>query len=318
MTGVYQGDFAAIQDAVNQAVETLDAALHEVSKTAEQVRDASGEIASSAQVVANGASQQAAALEESASSLMEMSTRTKENAENSREAKTIADRAFASAREGKDVVSRMVVAMDRIRESSESTAQIIRDINEIAFQTNLLALNAAVEAARAGDSGRGFSVVAEEVRSLALRSKAAAERTETLIKDSVALAIEGGSMSHEVDRTLTALGEAVDNVRGVVDAVAQASEQQAMGIQQVTLAVSEMDHVIQQSAASAEESSSAAQSMADEARGLSTTVARFQLSGQQRMPATKASGQYALRRPGGVAPASGRYADEYLSERLPN
>ncbi|MBK8010070.1 MAG: Cache 3/Cache 2 fusion domain-containing protein [Deltaproteobacteria bacterium] len=278
--GAYQGEHAQIKEAVNAAAKVLDEALQEVARAATRVSSASQEIASSSRVVAEGASQQAAALEETAASLEEMSGKTRENSASTGHAKTLAEHANHSARTGKVVVERMVGAMERIRTSAESTAQIIRDINEIAFQTNLLALNAAVEAARAGDAGRGFSVVAEEVRNLALRSKAAAERTESLIKESVVLATEGGQMSVEVSQTLGDITEAVDKVQNVVSSIAEASLHQAQGLEQITLAVAEMDRSVQQAAASSEESSSAAEDMASQARALTVTVGRFKLGGR--------------------------------------
>ncbi|MBK8014120.1 MAG: Cache 3/Cache 2 fusion domain-containing protein [Deltaproteobacteria bacterium] len=279
--GDYEGEHAQIKNAVNSAAGVLDHALQQVSAAAAQVSVASEKIAGSSQLVAAGASQQAAALEQTAASLEEMASKTRENTASTVNAKRLAERATSSAESGQVVVERMVGSMERIRGAAESTAQIIRDINEIAFQTNLLALNAAVEAARAGDAGRGFSVVAEEVRNLALRSKGAAERTEALIKESVVLAIEGGEMSTEVNKTLLEIAQAVHDVQGVVHMIAEASEHQAMGIEQVTRAVTEMDRTVQQSAESAEQSSSAAQDMASQARDLADTVKRFKLGGDR-------------------------------------
>ncbi|MCB9655051.1 MAG: methyl-accepting chemotaxis protein [Deltaproteobacteria bacterium] len=280
VVGTYQGEHAQMKDAVNAAAKVLDEALQEVADAATKVSSASQEIASGSRVVAEGASEQAAALEQTAASLEEMAGKTRENSASTKNAKTLAEHANHSARAGKVVVEKMVGAMERIRTSAESTAQIIRDINEIAFQTNLLALNAAVEAARAGEAGRGFSVVAEEVRNLALRSKEAAERTEALIKESVILATEGGQMSNEVDQTLGDITAAVDNVQQVVSTIAEASLYQAQGIEQVTLAVADMDRSVQQAAASSEESSSAAEDMSAQARALAVTVGRFKLGGR--------------------------------------
>jgi methyl-accepting chemotaxis protein len=187
-------------------------------------------------------------------------------------------------------MEQMVGAMGRIRASAEGTSQIIKDINEIAFQTNLLALNAAVEAARAGEAGRGFAVVAEEVRSLALRSKQAANRTEELIRQSVKEAEEGETTSVEVSRMLTEIAGSVTKVTDIMGEIAANSKEQAQGIEQVNQAVGLMDRVVQQNAASSEESSASASELSGQTTDLQEIVATFQLErrhadGPARAPA---------------------------------
>jgi methyl-accepting chemotaxis protein len=198
-------------------------------------------------------------------------------------------------------MAQMIDAMVKIRAASEGTAQIIRDINEIAFQTNLLALNAAVEAARAGDAGRGFAVVAEEVRYLAQRAKEAAKKTEDLINESVSLADSGGQISQEVSGNLTEILTSVSKVAEIVAEVATASQEQSRGIEQVNAAVAEMDKVVQAAAANAEESSSAAEELASQAQELAAMVGRFHLAGKDRQPAAAAAGR---------APTKGRQPEK--------
>jgi methyl-accepting chemotaxis protein len=171
----------------------------------------------------------------------------------------------------------MSAAMEKIRASARSTAEIIGDINGIAFQTNLLALNAAVEAARAGEAGRGFAVVAEEVRNLALRAKAAAARTEALIRDSVRHTTEGEETSRLVSARLGEIVGAVGEVTSIVGAIDAAAKEQAGSIEQITKAVTQVGLVTQRNAASSEESSSVAQELAAHAEGLRALVASFQL-----------------------------------------
>ena len=279
MHGDYQGEFARIKRVVNTAADNLHDSLAQVASAADQVSSAAEQISSSSQAVAQGASHQASALEETSASLEQMSVMTSHNAASAKKAKALAATTRTASESGTLAMAQMTIAMGKIRTSSEGTAAIIRDINDIAFQTNLLALNAAVEAARAGDAGRGFAVVAEEVRNLALRSKEAAKKTEALIKDSVQLAQHGENICQQVGANLDEIVGSIGTVSSVVDAIATASEEQARGITQVNQAVSQMDKVIQANAASSEESASSAEELSAQAAELSSLVQQFKLQG---------------------------------------
>jgi methyl-accepting chemotaxis protein len=291
--GRYQGDHARLATALNGATEALEAALVQVAATAGQVTSAAGQIAASSQAVAAGASEQAASLTQSTGSLESMGGMIRRTADHAGEADGLAHTASRAASDGAGATARLGGAMEKIRASAERTAQIIKDINEIAFQTNLLALNAAVEAARAGDAGRGFAVVAEEVRSLALRSKEAAQKTEGLIKESVHQAGEGEAVSREVSARLAEITGVVAKVTDAVAGITAAAKEQATGIDEVTTAVAEMDKVTQQNAASAEQSSSAASELSAQAQALEGIVGSFKLGadgGARRLPSRAGRG----------------------------
>lgn len=277
VTADYQGDHARIKDALNGTARALQDALVQVADAVEQVAEASQQIASSSQAVSQGASEQASSLEETSSSLEEMAGMTKQNADNTIQARSLAQTTKEAAEKGGQAMTRMTDAMEKIRAASEGTAQIIKDINEIAFQTNLLALNAAVEAARAGDAGRGFAVVAEEVRNLALRSKEAAKKTEDLIKVAVGHSENGRVITNEVAGSLSEIVSAAAKVNDIVSEIAVASQEQSRGIDQVNTAVAEMDKVVQVAASNAEESSSAAEELASQSEELSSLIQRFEL-----------------------------------------
>jgi methyl-accepting chemotaxis protein len=277
LSGCYQGDHARIQRAVDATGEALHASMVQVASAAEQVSGAATQIASSSQAVAAGASEQAASLQETVTSLDAVSATSRQAATGAREASTLAAAARASAGGGSAAVGQLQQAMAKIRASAEGTSQIIRDINDIAFQTNLLALNAAVEAARAGEAGRGFAVVAEEVRSLALRAKEAASKTEVLIRESVAQAGDGEAASRQVAGSLAEIVAGVGRVSDLVGTIAGAATRQVGEVEQVTRAVREMDKVTQQNAASAEQSSSAASQLSAQAEELAAMVAGFRL-----------------------------------------
>ncbi len=278
--GNYQGDHAKIKESINATGEALHDALLRVAVAVDQVSSASGQIASSSQNVADGASQQASALEETTSSLESMSAMTKRSADNAQQANGLAQTARAAATDGAGAMEQMGEAMTKIRASAEGTSQIIKDINEIAFQTNLLALNAAVEAARAGEAGRGFAVVAEEVRSLALRSKDAAMKTEELIKESVRQAEEGEVTSKGVSAKLNEIVAGVTKVTDIVAEISASAKEQAAGIDQINRAVSDMNKVTQQNAANSEESSSAAAELSSQSEELAAMIGGFQLARQ--------------------------------------
>ena len=277
MTGEYKGDFAKIKTSLNQAVENLHDGMSSISIAVEQVASASAQIASSSQSVAQGASEQARSIEETSSSLTQMAAMTTASAKSALVANELASNAKTTSDQGAQSMGKMSEAMGKIRASAEGTAAIIRDINEIAFQTNLLALNAAVEAARAGEAGRGFAVVAEEVRNLALRSKEAAKKTESLINDSVQLAQSGENVSKTVSTNLSDIIGLATKVSNIIGEITVASTEQQKGIESVVGAVGKMDRVTQQNAASSEESSSAAQELSGQAQEMTVLVGQFKL-----------------------------------------
>jgi methyl-accepting chemotaxis protein len=278
MAGTYQGDHAKIKAALNTALDNLDTALAEVALSSEQVNAAAEQIASGSQSLAQGANEQASSLEEVSSSLQEMASMAKQNAVNAKEARAIAERASTSAAKGAASMQRLSTAMEEIKTSSDSTAKVIKTIDEIAFQTNLLALNAAVEAARAGDAGKGFAVVAEEVRNLAMRSAEAAKNTASLIEQSVQSAAGGVAINTEVLANLQEITTHVSRVREVMGEVAAASEQQTLGTAQINTAVEQMNAVTQQTAANAEQSASAASELSGQAETMQGVVSGFRLT----------------------------------------
>ena len=258
-----------------------------VRASTDTIATASGQIAAGNQDLSSRTEQQASSLEETAASMQELTSTVKQNADNARQANQLAVSASSVAVRGGAVVSQVVGTMGAINTSSKKIVDIIGVIDGIAFQTNILALNAAVEAARAGEQGRGFAVVAAEVRNLAQRSAAAAKEIKTLIGDSVDKVEEGSRQVQEAGKTMD---EIVDSVRRVTDIMAEiqaASQEQTQGIEQINQAITQMDQVTQQNAALVEEAAAAAQSLQEQAGGLSQVVSVFRLN--QNHPMTQGS-----------------------------
>ncbi|MBI3994101.1 MAG: Tar ligand binding domain-containing protein [Candidatus Lambdaproteobacteria bacterium] len=254
---------------------SLQTIAGDLDAAAEQTLSASGQVSSSSQSLAEGASEQAASLEETSATLEQISSMTKQNAEHTAQVERLAQEARDSARKGGDAMTRMEERITAIKDSSDKTAKIIKTIDEIAFQTNLLALNAAVEAARAGDAGRGFAVVAEEVRNLAQRSAAAAKDTSALIEESQGRAQQGVEVSAEVKVLLDEILRSVESVNDLVQEVTAASREQSKGVDQITIAVSQMDQVTQSNASAAEQNAAASEELSSQAALLSTTVGQL-------------------------------------------
>ncbi len=276
--GEYKGQLDEFKNDINLAIENLDGALNQVAVSVEQVNSASTQIASGSQQLAEGANEQASSLEEISASLEEMSSMTKNTADNSKQANQLSLGARNAATNGDQAMQKMSQAINKIKESSDSTAKIIKTIDEIAFQTNLLALNAAVEAARAGEAGKGFAVVAEEVRNLAQRSAEAAKNTAELIEGAQVNADQGVSISEEVARFLTEIVDGASKVNDLIKEIDAATDEQSKGIEQVNRAVSEMNKLTQQNASNSEESASAAEELNSQSAELTHMVETFKVT----------------------------------------
>lgn len=221
--------------------------------------------------------QQAASLQETAASMEEISSTVRQNADHAQQAHKLAQEASTIAHQGGIAVGNVEQTMQGILTSSQRIGEIVNLIDGIAFQTNILALNAAVEAARAGEQGRGFAVVANEVRVLAQRSADAADEIKTLIEHSNTEVSSGSQQVSDAGKTMRQLLQAVDAVTVIMKEIASASEEQWSGIEQVNLAISQIDTVTQQNASLVEQSAESVQTLQHEVRRLADAVQVFQV-----------------------------------------
>jgi hypothetical protein len=246
-----------------------------VSEGADQVAAASAQVSAAAQHLAEGSSNQASSLEETSSSLEEMSSMTRQNAGHADQARVMMVEAQMIVEKVGTHMDRMLQSIEAISKSSEEAGKIVRTIDEIAFQTNLLALNAAVEAARAGEAGAGFAVVADEVRNLSMRAADAAKSTSALIEGTIKAVHDGNEITRQTREAFKENMAVVAKIGQLTDEIAVASQKQARGIGHVTMAVSEIDKVTQQTAANAEESASASEEMNAQAEQMRAYVAEL-------------------------------------------
>jgi len=290
----------------------LDKIAVDLGHGADEFLQGSIQIAESSNRLAEGASEQAAAIEETSASLEEMSSMIHSSARNADHAKNLASESQANAKEGMAGMQEMTEAMAAIEYSSNEVVKIVKSIDEIAFQTNILALNAAVEAARAGEAGAGFAVVAEEVRSLAQRSAAAAHESATKIEASIQSSRQGARCLQGVGDSFTKIGTKVKETDNLVSEIAMAAKEQAQGIEHITAAIQEMSKVAQSSAANTEQIASAAEEMRRQAamQRQSTSELREVIDGSTSDPSSSAGSSGEVSRTGGPRHHRGATQDQ--------
>lgn len=275
--------------------ESLISTVTAVRNSSESIHTGAAEISSGNNDLSSRTEQQAASLEETAASMEQLTATVKQNTDNAKQATQLAKNASDTAARGGRVVDTVVHTMSEIADSSQQIAQITNVIDSIAFQTNILALNAAVEAARAGEQGRGFAVVAGEVRTLASRSAQAAKEIKALIDNSTHCVGMGSQQVSDAGKTMAEIVAAVTRVTDIMGEIASASEEQSRGIEQVSLAVSQMDSVTQQNAALVEESAAAAASLEQQAEQLRQAVAVFRITHEKAVSGARKPPQDAPR-----------------------
>ena len=274
----YIGEFEQLLRAMKKINRGLSELLLQISQSADNVAASSEQVSSGSQNLAQGTTEQAASVEELTGMMSEISDQAYRNSRDAQEASEKAQMVKENATESSRSMQEMVKAMAEISGKSDEIRKIVKTIEDFSFQTNILALNAAVEAARAGDRGKGFSVVANEVRSLANQSSAASKSTAALIQSSLQAVENGRKIANETDNALAEVVSGIDNVSELLFHITDASSKQFDANRQVTENINLISEVVQTNSATAEECAAASEELASQAQLLKELVSHFKLA----------------------------------------
>jgi methyl-accepting chemotaxis protein len=281
MQGNFSGAFAKLKNDANAVAETLSNVVGQLKLTSRSIKTATGEILSGANDLSERTTKQAATIEETSAAMEQLATTVLQNADRARDANSDAQLVSRTAEEGGEVMTRATLAMEKISASSAKISNIIGLIDDIAFQTNLLALNASVEAARAGDAGKGFAVVAVEVRRLAQSAAQASSDVKALIETSSGEVGAGTRLVREAAAKLASMLDAARSNSALMDGIARDSREQAAAIEEVTVAVRQMDEMTQHNAALVEETNAAIEQTENQASELERLISAFEIGDER-------------------------------------
>lgn len=273
----YMGHYDRILVSMWGLRDKLSDTLWRISQSARQVANGSEQVSSGAQILAIGAEEQADSIEKLAIAVNEISEQVMVTKENADKARNQTDRAGAQVSESNQQMQEMISAMNIISERSDEIYKIVKTIQDIAFETNLLALNASVEAARVGELGTGFAVIAREIRSLADKTAMASKNTTALIKESVAAVKNGEKVAHTAADSLLQVIECTKQVIFMVDRIASATENQHKSISNITAEVRQVSDVVQNNASISEELAAASEELSTQTQMLDHMIGQFQL-----------------------------------------
>ncbi len=263
---------------INSLSSNIATLVREIRASSQTAMTLSDQLSSRSAQLSVKTEQQSASLVQTAASMEQMAASTKNNADNTRLASEQANVATLQARKGGELMGQVATNMQSITECAQQMTEIISLIDGIAFQTNILALNAAVEAARAGDHGKGFSVVAEEVRNLAHRSAEAAKNIKTLIEVTSSNVTQGATVVSQAEKNMHEIVAGSGNVSRLMDEISASTSEQEKGISQITLALSELERVTQSNVAMAEELNGSSDVLRNQVIELQTRTRNFRLN----------------------------------------
>ena len=275
----YTGGFYPLLVSFRGIAERLNDTMLQISQSSSQVASGADQVSTGSQALAQGAAEQASSVQELAATISDISNRVNQNADHARQASAAAGEVSTKMDMSKEKMQQMIQAMRDISTCSSEIGKIMKIIEDIAFQTNILALNAAVEAARAGSAGKGFSVVADEVRNLANKSTEASENISALIENSLKAVESGTQIADDTAQFLMQAVNDVNEMTGIIGQISEASSEQADSISQIITGIDQISSVVQTNSATAEESAAASEELSSQSQLMKGLVERFKLKG---------------------------------------
>lgn len=273
----YQGNFIQMKSSIDNIIISLNSVFQEIREASSQVNGGAEQVSMTAQTLSEGALEQSGSIDELSEFIHEVSEQVYANAKNADIANSLSLNFTKSVENSNSQMLELLNAMDNIYRCSSDISKIINDIDAIAEQTNLLALNAAIEAARAGEAGKGFAVVADEVRKLSAQSAEAAQKTNKLIKDSIQAVEDGKDLADNTANNLLNVVNEVKKSTEVITEIAASSEEQAKSIEQMSQRVVKIADVVRSNSFTAEQSAAASEELTAQSETLSAMLKDFKL-----------------------------------------
>lgn len=273
----YIGDFKVLSESLKSILTHLTDVMRDISEIASQVNNGANQVSAGAQVLSQGTIQQKDSINGLVSNVTDITTQIQNSTVRCNDATDLVTRATGYAAEADMKMEQLINATRNLDQSSAQIGSIIKTIEDIAFQTNILALNAAVEAARAGTAGKGFSVVADEVRNLAAKSSEAAGNTSTLIGRSLQDVKTGTESTNLAISAMQVISDCIQSIKTLMDDIALASVQQSEMIVSVENRIKEVSKVIEENSDAAEESAAISNELSEQAQTLNRLISQFRI-----------------------------------------
>lgn len=273
----FKGDFVDIEDSLKTILESLNTTMHQINISSDRVAGGAYDVSEGAQNLSHGAACQSDASKSLSAAVLYISDKTEQNTQNTKDALKFVESAGENIKKSDENMKKMIVAMEDIKVKSAEVNKIIKTIEDIAFHTDILAINAAIESARAGEFGRGFYIVANEVRSLALKSAEAARSTSFLINQTVNSIENGFAIAENTDKSVAAVVNDAQEIRKLVSSISDSTQEQSLSVKEITQDIAKISQVIHSNSEASTESALSSCELSLQADHLKQLVMKFNL-----------------------------------------